>query len=283
MPGRWFGCRAAEAHSSSPPPSLRKLDRLNRCIFGDRKPAKAWLLVQRAPSELAKVFVVSDPKEPLNDETNFQLHSILTLLPTNLTTMEPPADDLIKYIPPSAKASLLPRKITSIEVVAHERLPDGGNHWAFYLHTIPPDAPSETATTAATDDQIIQLDVSPSYSIPSTVLPGGSKAFLILSTNPHSLSPFGTFTKRVPLTVRRKPDLPTVQELVHLLTVTQHRHRYEFDDHGRGCRFWVRDQIPFLLDEGVVTDEEQAELAREAVLLEFPDGKEFPITIGRYY
>ncbi|EAS31004.3 uncharacterized protein CIMG_06483 [Coccidioides immitis RS] len=196
--------------------------------------------------------------------------------------MEPAPDDLIKYIPPSAKSSLLARKIASIEVVAHEKLPNGGNHWAFYLHTIP-STTTFSESHSENDHQIIQFDVSPSHSIPSTVLSGGSKAFLILSTSPHSLSNSGTFTKRLPLTVRQKPVLPTVQELVHLLTVKQHRHKYEFDDQGRGCRFWVRDQIPYLLDEGIIIDEEQAESAREAVLLEFPGGKEFPVTIGRYY
>ncbi|WEW56173.1 hypothetical protein PRK78_001610 [Emydomyces testavorans] len=191
------------------------------------------------------------------------------------TTMQPPPPKLIKYIPPSAEPSLLPRQITSIEVVAHEKLPHGGNHWSFYLQTI--------STQTDNDPQTVQLDVSPSYSIPSTILPGGSKAFLILSTNPHSLTPLGTSTKRLPLAVRQRPDLPSVQELMHLLTVRQHRHRYEFDDQGRGCRFWVRDQIPYLLDEGLIIDEEQAQRAREAILLEFPDGKEFPLTIGRYY
>ena len=61
------------------------------------------------------------------------------------------------------------------------------------------------------------------------------------------------------------------------------RHYYEFDSSGRGCRFWIRDQIPLLLQAGIVVAKVQAEEARVAILLEFPGAVEFPMTAGEYY
>lgn len=182
------------------------------------------------------------------------------------------SQSFIKFVPASQKEPILSFSITSIDVVAHEKLPNSGNHWALYLHT--------TGTLATT----IQLDVSPSYSIPATNLPGGSKAFLIVSASPHSQNntPNAALTKRFPLPVRHTPPL-TVRELVEILTVKHARHRYEFDGQGRGCRAWIRDLIPLLLDEGVVLDETRANEATDAILLGFPEGTPFPMTEGMYY
>lgn len=191
---------------------------------------------------------------------------------------------MIKFIPASKRDIILSTRIVSIEVVAHERLPNGGNHWAFYLHS----TPTPTTTTNNNDNNnnfhTTQLDVSPSYSIPSSnpTLPGGSKAFLILSSYDHPHSTGHSATKKVQLTVRQQPPV-TISEVVDLLTVRNRRHCYEFDNLGRGCRFWIRDQIPLLLEAGVIVDGVQAEEALAAILLEFPGKEEFPMAVGEYY
>jgi hypothetical protein len=78
-----------------------------------------------------------------------------------MATMDP-----IHFIPKSRQAAILSGRITHIIAAPHHQ-EAGTNHWCFYLATSP--------TTS------IQLDCQPSHSIPSTVLPGGSKAYLIVS------------------------------------------------------------------------------------------------------
>ncbi|KAE8413115.1 hypothetical protein BDV36DRAFT_300232 [Aspergillus pseudocaelatus] len=169
----------------------------------------------------------------------------------------------IQYIPSKVKKAILNLPILTLSAVAHEPLPQGGNHWSIYLST------SETV--------YIRLDMTPSYTIPATVNRGGSKGILIVS-RVDGLR-LGTATKVVRLDVRGGLK---VSDFVDLL-VKEKRHLYEFNDAGQGCRFWVYHQIDLFWDVGLVVDGGQVEEARRAILVMYPQMVVYGLVVGEYY
>lgn len=169
----------------------------------------------------------------------------------------------IQYIPVKDKESILNLPISTLSAVAHEPLPKGGNHWSIYL------------TTSDTD--YVRLDMTPSYTIPTTVIPGGSKGILIV--NRVDDLRVRTATKVVRHDVRGGSK---VSEFVDSL-VKEKRYLYEFNDSGQGCRFWVYHQIDLFWDEGWVVDGGQAEEARRAILIMYPQMMRYGLVVGEYY
>ncbi|KAE8331384.1 hypothetical protein BDV39DRAFT_168738 [Aspergillus sergii] len=90
--------------------------------------------------------------------------------------------------------------------------------------------------------------MTPSYIVPATVNPGGSKGILIVSRVDDAR--LGMATKVVRLDVWGGLK---VRDFTNMI-VREKRHLYEFNEAGQGCRFWVYHQIGLFWDEGLVVD-----------------------------
>ncbi|PWY80793.1 hypothetical protein BO94DRAFT_537003 [Aspergillus sclerotioniger CBS 115572] len=174
-----------------------------------------------------------------------------------MTTFHP-----IHFIPATRQAHILATPITSARAVGHTQ--EGGtNHWCFYLETSPSTS--------------IQLDCQPSHSITSTEIPGGSKAFVIISELDRLLSHDAETEFRLDVV----PGLTVTKIIEHL---TDHgRHNYEFDSNGVGCRYWVTDQINLLYELGVFTDSSQVDAAKDGIRKLWPEKTAHPLDQGSYY
>ena len=172
----------------------------------------------------------------------------------------------VRFVPPSRQQTILAFQVDSISVAAQKKTSWGKgftNHWCLYLRT--------------SQNQSVQIDCQPSYSVPGTVIPGGSKAFVIISELSYALS--HDAVKDVSLTVR--PGL-TVAHVVNSL-IASGRHKYEFNQQGVGCRNWVTDQVNILLEQQYAVDGVQCETARQAILKLWPDGTQLALDAGAYY
>lgn len=172
----------------------------------------------------------------------------------------------VRFVPPSRQQTILAFQVDSISVAAHNKTSWGKgftNHWSLYLRT--------------SQNTSVRIDCLPSYSVPSTVIPGGSKAFVIISELSSALS--HDAVKDVSLTVR--PGL-TVAHVVNLL-IASGRHKYEFNQQGVGCRNWVTDQVNNLLEQQYTVDGAQCETARQTILKLWPDGTQLAMDAGAYY
>ncbi|KAL4936507.1 Alpha/Beta hydrolase protein [Aspergillus oleicola] len=123
----------------------------------------------------------------------------------------------------------------------------------------------------------VQLDMTPSYTVPATTVTGGSKGNLVISTLPYLLPGFAT--KDIRLDVR---DGSTVRYFVEF-PEKEKRHLYEFNSLGQGCRFWVGEQLTLLLKGGLLLDFEQVDQAKEAVLMQWRGKSRYPPVLGGYY
>ncbi|KAL2823850.1 hypothetical protein BJY01DRAFT_241749 [Aspergillus pseudoustus] len=171
---------------------------------------------------------------------------------------------IIHFVPKSRQEHLLSGRITHIIAAPHHQ-DAGTNHWCFYLATSP--------TTS------IQLDCQPSHSVPSTVLPGGSKAFIIISELDYSLAPDVEGKYVLDIT----PDRGlTVNDLLTLL-IGNGRHRYEFDSRGVGCRFWVTEQLELFYASRVLTGRAQIEDVKAAIKKLWPEATPLELDRGAYY
>ncbi|KAB8207189.1 hypothetical protein BDV34DRAFT_223753 [Aspergillus parasiticus] len=119
--------------------------------------------------------------------------------------------------------------------------------------------------------------MTPSYIVPATVDPGGSKGILIVSHVDDTR--LGMATKIVRLDVRGGLK---VRDFTNTI-VREKRHLYEFDEPGQGCRFWVHHQIGLFWDKGLVVDGGQVEEARRALLVMYPEMVEYRLVVGGYY
>ncbi|KAE8343834.1 hypothetical protein BDV24DRAFT_161137 [Aspergillus arachidicola] len=153
-----------------------------------------------------------------------------------MNTQQPPFTP-VQYIPAKEKESVLNLPITSLTAIAHEPLPQGGNHWSIYL--------------SISERDYVRLDMTPSYIVPATVNPGGSKGILIVSHVDDAR--LGMATKVVRLDVRGGL---------------------------KGCRFWVYHQIGLFWDEGLVVDGGQVEEVRRAILVMYPEMVEYRLVVG---
>lgn len=168
----------------------------------------------------------------------------------------------IRFVPAQYKAQILKTPVSRIFAVPHAQQ-DGTNHWCFYLLT-----PAGNS---------VAVDCQPSHSIPSTVLAGGSRAFLIVAELASALPPDALMG--FPLDVI--PGL-TVAGVLHKLT--EHgRHQYEFDSRGVGCRYWVTNQIDLFSQVGLLVDLKQCAATKAAVAMLWPDRTPLPLDRGVYY
>jgi hypothetical protein len=183
----------------------------------------------------------------------------------------------LQFIPASDKEYILNLPVQSLNAVAHEVLPGGGNHWCLHL----------LASSAGSDQAVVKIDMTPSYSVPSTVMPaGGSKGIMIVS---HlSTGTYPGITKVVHLDVSRGREL-RVCDFVDLL-VCEKRHCYEFNAEGQGCRYWVEQQIELFRERGLLApllgDGDEAERvneAKDAISMEWPGERSYPLAVGAYY
>lgn len=185
--------------------------------------------------------------------------------------------DPVKYIPASERNQLRAWSVRDLLAVAHEPLEVGGNHWCFYLQIEDSDG-----------TESVCIDTIPSHITPSSIIPGGSKSYTIISKKPSPIHQRGknedagtdiSFMKICRLPVSKDK---TVGDIVDLL-IQRGRHRYEFSSEGTGCRKWVSDQIWLLSDVNLVTDVKEVLATDAAIKCKFPSGLTYPIDEGAYY
>lgn len=175
----------------------------------------------------------------------------------------------IHYIPQSRTPQILSQKIHHIIACPHAQVPVGTtkrtNHWCFYLST------SETTCVA--------LDCQPSHTVASSVLVGGSKAYVILSELSAPAGSDALLEFAVAVDVRAGLRVGDVVDVL----VENGRERYEFDADGVGCRFWVTGVLELLLRVGVLVDGRQVEQAKAVVKRLWPEGTDLELDRGVYY
>jgi hypothetical protein len=176
-------------------------------------------------------------------------------------------DTRVYYIPAKQKADILVAPVQHILAVGHDRTTgpetQPTNHWSFYL--------------VIGGGKSIGLDAQPSYSVSSTNLLGGSKANIVVSELGYALPPDAL----VDLQLSVRPGL-TVGDIMQLLTEAG-SFRYEFNSDGVGCRMWITDQISRLLAAGMLVSAVEAETAKSAIKLLYPDKKALALDGGAYY
>ena len=123
----------------------------------------------------------------------------------------------------------------------------------------------------------VRLDITPSYSEPSTAIEGGSKAFMVISKLPYLYS--NNHAKVDQMSVQ---DNVIVGHIVDFL-IAQGRHKYEFNSGGSGCRMWTHNQISLLQENNYITDARESEIAKANILFKYPSGQDYPLDRGAYY
>ncbi|GKZ37782.1 hypothetical protein AbraIFM66950_009540 [Aspergillus brasiliensis] len=181
-----------------------------------------------------------------------------------MNNQRPPFEPL-KFIPAKDKETILNRPIRAVDVVAHDPLDNGGNHWCFYLN--------------ATDTTSVQIDMTPSYDVPGITNPTGSKGIMIVSYLEHADSISTTAQKVVRIEAR--PDCKA-GDFVDVI-LDQKRHQYEFNSAGEGCRFWTTQQIDLFQRSGFLVNPDQVAAAKIAILTKWPSGVGYPLVVGTYY
>lgn len=176
---------------------------------------------------------------------------------------KPPAFQSIHFVPADSEVEIRSRQVQAIYVVAHDTLPNGGNHWCFYFQS------SESAS--------ICIDMTPTYSLPSTALHDGSKGNIIISALSCIYPSSATKTIRLSVCANL-----TVGRVVDLL-IQSGRDKYEFDSEGRGCRMWTTDQVNLLEKQQMITNSAQAAETRNAILTQYPSETPYPLVMGTYY
>ncbi|RDW68973.1 uncharacterized protein DSM5745_08733 [Aspergillus mulundensis] len=175
----------------------------------------------------------------------------------------------VHFIPQSRKEQILSLRIDRIVTGPHAQ-DAGTNHWCFYL---------AVSKSPAASTRWIKIDCLPSYVEPSTILPGGSKANLIISELEPSTMPDiePTFTL----------DLPSGSNItvndIHDLLVDNGRHKYEFDSQGVGCRFWVTEQLGLFYEHAILGDKAQVEAVKAAIKRLWPEQTALELDRGAYY
>ncbi|KAL4878887.1 hypothetical protein BJY04DRAFT_220718 [Aspergillus karnatakaensis] len=176
-----------------------------------------------------------------------------------------PQFQALGFIPVGEREKTMSYSVESVLAVAHEELSGGGNHWCFYLQ-IPGGQHS------------VHIDITPSYTVPSTTLSGGSKAYMLVSHLEYQYLQSATkvvqLDVRAGLAVRDFVDLP----------VENGRHQYEFNSEGQGCRYWTDEQIDlFFFSRGFFVTRAQVTEAKNAILTQHPSGLQYPLVVGAYW
>ncbi|PYH70959.1 uncharacterized protein BO88DRAFT_242091 [Aspergillus vadensis CBS 113365] len=176
----------------------------------------------------------------------------------------PPFEPL-QFVPARDREMMLDLPVRGIDVVAHDSLENGGNHWCFYLNV--------------TDTTSVQFDMTPSYNIPGVTNPNGSKGLLVISYIEHAV-PISTTSQKV-VRVDARPG-SKARDFLSLI-LSQKRHQYEFNSAGEGCRFWTTQQIDLFQRSGILMNLPQVAEAKDAILTKWPSGIGYPLVIGTYY
>ncbi|KAL4788812.1 hypothetical protein BDV19DRAFT_383607 [Aspergillus venezuelensis] len=161
-------------------------------------------------------------------------------------------DKQIHYIPHAKEKSIHTLPIRSILAASDRREPDGTtNHWSIYISILTNEVSNE-------DDgkpPFIHLDCIPTYIKPSTVLQGGSNANIVVS------------------------ELEFLPSLKH----DNGRYKYEFNEEGTGCRYWVTGTLNLLFEKGVLGGQKQVEEVKEAIKMLWPEKTFLELNLGAYY
>ena len=96
----------------------------------------------------------------------------------------------LRFIPASQQNEIMNKPVRWANAVCHERLPQGGNHWCFYLRV------GESTS--------VHLDITPSYIVPSTTIAGGSKANMVVSLVGYAVSPAAQKVVRLDISVEHE-------------------------------------------------------------------------------
>ncbi|GJC97633.1 hypothetical protein ColKHC_06459 [Colletotrichum higginsianum] len=192
--------------------------------------------------------------------------------PQQLWKIPTPEFHPLRFIPAKNQATTLNFTVGEVRAVAHDILPDGGNHWCFYLQ-IAPDMRNPR-------EQSVRIDPTPS-GLPGAVIPGGSKANIVVSLLAYEVSQQAQHVSH--LTVPRGVKVGDfIQAITH-----KGREKYDFDEMGRGCRNWTSEQIDLFFDAGLVRDRSQVDTAKNNILTEWSGmkstGRRYPLARGAYY
>lgn len=167
----------------------------------------------------------------------------------------------IHFVPKHRRTEILELPVLSIKAVPHSKN-SGTNHWCLYLVT--------------SDESSVCFNCQPSYSVPSTILPGGSKAYLVIS----ELDCVVAEDAQAQFDLSVAPGLKVKH--VYDLLVQNGRHKYEFDSNGVGCRFWTTDQINLLHQHQIIADTVQIAAAKDGILKVWPDQLPLGLDQGVY-
>ncbi|BDD62081.1 hypothetical protein AAWM_04648 [Aspergillus awamori] len=168
----------------------------------------------------------------------------------------------VNFIPRHRQAEILELPVQSLIAAPHSKHA-GTNHWCLYALT--------------SDATSVRFDCQPSYSVPNTILPGGSKAYVIISELQYAVSR----DAQAQFILRVTPGLKVRH--VYDLLIQNGRHKYEFDSNGVGCRFWTTDQINLLHQHRLITDTAQVTAAKNGILKLWPDQTPLELDRGAYY
>lgn len=168
----------------------------------------------------------------------------------------------VHFVPANRQAEMLALPVLKIFAVPHQQQA-GTNHWCFYLMT--------------SSDTSVQIDCQPSYTEPSSVLRGGSKANLVVSE----------LSCLVPNDAQERFELDITPGLlvgqVYDLIIQNARHKYEFDMDGVGCRCWATGQLGLFHQAQIITNESQVAATKAAILKLWPEQTPLPLDQGAYY
>ncbi|KAF0317362.1 hypothetical protein GQ607_015409 [Colletotrichum asianum] len=127
-------------------------------------------------------------------------------------------------------------------------------------------------------DQVKTLDF---LGLPGAVVPGGSKANILISLLGYEVSKQAQHVSRFAV-----PRGLKVENFVQAIT-DNGRDKYDFDASGRGCRKWTSDQIDLFFELGLLRSKSDADAGKKNILLEWkeykPTGRQYPLDKGCYY
>jgi hypothetical protein len=168
----------------------------------------------------------------------------------------------VHFVPKNRQDQILALPVKQILAVPHTQNA-GTNHWCLYR--------------LVSREKSVQIDCQPSYSAPSTVLRGGSKANLIVSELTHKVPD----DAQAEFIINVTPRL-SVSRIYDLL-IENGRHKYEFDADGVGCRYWTTDQLNLLHQAQFATNVSQIIAAKSGIQKLWPEQTPLALDQGAYY
>ncbi|TKW57227.1 hypothetical protein CTA1_2254 [Colletotrichum tanaceti] len=99
--------------------------------------------------------------------------------PQQLWQIPIPKFQPLQFIPARNQATILDFTVGEVRAVAHDILPDGGNHWCFYLQI--------ASDMRNPREQSVRIDPTPS-GVPGAVIADGFKANVVVSLLAYEVS-----------------------------------------------------------------------------------------------